>query len=427
MIGLFQAYGIEIEHMIVDRQTLDVRPWADRLLTDAAGELVSDFEDGPITWSNELVSHVIEFKTSSPAPSLAPLAEQFYESQRRAADLLSARGARLMPTGMHPWMDPLRETVLWPHDNNEIYSLYNTIFDCRGHGWSNLQSVHINLPFANETEFRRLHSAIRALLPIIPALSASTPIFESRLSDDADSRLAFYETNQRRLPIIAGDIVPPPVLDFADYRTKITDPIQDAVRPFDPAGLLRGDWLNSRGAIARIDRGTIEIRLVDTQECATADLAIARLIVDTLRSLTEDSDFLARADQLDTRDLHKIYRDCVHAAELAPISDTAYINLLAGSPSKDRTARELWRDLVETRDIAPKTDPTALEVLALPSLATRIRQALAPAVPAAPRATPRTSMARPAAASPPALPRERIFSVYEALCDCVDQNRIFSS
>ena len=78
-------------------------------------------------------------------------------------------------------MNPLTETVIWPHDNNEIYSLYDKIFDCRGHGWSNLQSVHINLPFKDELEFRKLHSAIRLLLPIIPALSASSPFADGTI------------------------------------------------------------------------------------------------------------------------------------------------------------------------------------------------------------------------------------------------------
>ena len=79
----------------------------------------------------------------------------------------------LLPGGAHPWMDPGREMVLWPHDAHEIYDLYNTIFDCRGHGWANLQSAHLNLPFAGDAEFASLHAAIRILLPLMPALTAS--------------------------------------------------------------------------------------------------------------------------------------------------------------------------------------------------------------------------------------------------------------
>ena len=44
-LGLFEGWGIELEYMIVDRATLDVRPIGDQLLRAAAGEQVSDFDD----------------------------------------------------------------------------------------------------------------------------------------------------------------------------------------------------------------------------------------------------------------------------------------------------------------------------------------------------------------------------------------------
>ena len=48
-LHLFEAYGVEIEYMIVDAKTLDVRPITDRVLEAVAGEIVSDIEDGDIT------------------------------------------------------------------------------------------------------------------------------------------------------------------------------------------------------------------------------------------------------------------------------------------------------------------------------------------------------------------------------------------
>ncbi len=63
---LFQAFGVELEYMIVDAKSLDVRPITDRVLQAVAGEITSDFVDGEITWSNELTAHVIEVKTTDP-------------------------------------------------------------------------------------------------------------------------------------------------------------------------------------------------------------------------------------------------------------------------------------------------------------------------------------------------------------------------
>lgn len=62
-LGLFAGYGVEIETMIVDADTGAVRPLADVLLHD--GEtIVNEIERDPISWSNELVAHVVELKTS---------------------------------------------------------------------------------------------------------------------------------------------------------------------------------------------------------------------------------------------------------------------------------------------------------------------------------------------------------------------------
>jgi hypothetical protein len=59
----------------------------------------------------------------------------------------------------------------------------------------------------------------------------------------------------------------------------------DAVKSMDPDRVLNDDWLNSRGAIARFERQTIEIRIIDLQECPDVDLAIAEAVVALVRAL----------------------------------------------------------------------------------------------------------------------------------------------
>ena len=96
-LGLFEAYGVEIEIMIVDQTTLDVKPVCDELLASVAGEPTSDVVLGDVTWSNELTLHVLELKTSAPAPSLTGLAAGFHGSLDAAKPALERLGARLMP------------------------------------------------------------------------------------------------------------------------------------------------------------------------------------------------------------------------------------------------------------------------------------------------------------------------------------------
>lgn len=345
--GLFEAFGIELEYMLVDRSTLDVRPLCDVLMQEAAGHITGDFDNGRLAWSNELVNHVVELKTKGPAPSLEGLHQVFHQNVQQINELLSKHNALLLPTGAHPWMNPFTETQLWTHESSEIYKLYNRIFDCRGHGWSNLQSTHINLPFKNEEEFGRLHAAIRLVLPLLPALAASTPILDGRNTGFRDARLEHYRFNQKRLPIIAGSIIPEAVYTQGDYQAQIFDPIRSAIAPYDEEGLLKQYFLNSRGAIARFDRGAIEIRLLDIQESPRADMAIVALVVAVVQALAEGewASFDAQA-KWHEQDLLDLLLKTIREGEEARLSDAAFLRLWH-YPGKRATAGELWQHLLE--------------------------------------------------------------------------------
>lgn len=345
--GLFEAFGIELEYMLVDRSTLDVRPLCDVLMQEAAGHITGDFDNGRLAWSNELVNHVVELKTKGPAPSLEGLHQVFHQNVQQINELLSKHNALLLPTGAHPWMNPFTETQLWTHESSEIYKLYNRIFDCRGHGWSNLQSTHINLPFKNEEEFGRLHAAIRLVLPLLPALAASTPILDGRNTGFRDARLEHYRFNQKRLPIIAGSIIPEAVFTQGDYQAQIFDPIRSAIAPYDEEGLLKQYFLNSRGAIARFDRGAIEIRLLDIQESPRADMAIVALVVAVVQALAEVewASFDAQT-KWHEQDLLDLLLKTIREGEEARLSDAAFLRLWH-YPGKRATAGELWQHLLE--------------------------------------------------------------------------------
>jgi gamma-glutamyl:cysteine ligase YbdK (ATP-grasp superfamily) len=342
-LGLFQGFGIEIEYMIVDAASLDVASVADELITRAAGSLSNEIERGDARWSNELVAHVIEFKSNGPLPSLDGAAALFARQVHDANALLARDGRCLLPGGMHPWMDPEREMRLWPHGDDRIYSAFDRIFDCRGHGWSNLQSVHINLPFDGDEEFARLHGAIRAVLPVLPALAASSPIVDGRLTGLMDSRLAVYRRNCARVPSITGRVIPEAVFSRRDYEANILEPMWRDIAPLDPDAVLREEWLNARGAIARFDRMAIEIRVLDVQENPRADLAVVELVVATVRALTQGRWCDPRALRvLAVEPLAQLFDACVTDAERTPLGWARYLDLFDLGSAPVRTAGELW-------------------------------------------------------------------------------------
>ncbi len=387
-LPLGSAYGVEIEYMIVDAVTLDVRPWADRLIVGSSGDRTKNEVDrGDFRWSNELALHVIEIKTAGPVASLRGLAGGFGEQVRAINQQLAQWGACLLPGGMHPWMDPARETHLWPHAWSDLYATFDRIFGCHGHGWANLQSTHLNLPFSTDAEFRRLHSTLRLLLPLLPALAASSPYADARACPWLDGRLQHYAANSRRLPSVAARLIPPVITSEADYTRQIYDPITADLVDLDPEGHLEAPWVNARGIIPRFDRGTIEIRVLDTQENPASDLALLEVIDGLTRQLLATwQSWSPAAEALETDFLADIFEQSagVGLSAPAPASLVAVFQqagwLITPRPGQSLTLRDLWRTGLAQLAQQPTSPVDALgwakSRLETGSLAEQLRRAL---------------------------------------------------
>jgi len=406
-LHLFQAYGVELEYMLVDRDTLQIKPITDDLLKHELGTYGSDYENGMITWSNELVLHVVELKSTKPESNFNSLQHEFAENVKRINAILRGWNVMLMPTAAHPFMNPMTETKLWPHDSNEVYEVYNKIFDCRGHGWSNLQSTHLNLPFYDDEEFAKLHAAVRLVLPILPALCASSPILDGKFTGSLDTRLKYYKTNQSRIPSITGRVIPEAVFSKRNYLNTIYEKIKSDIAPYDTGNELNPIWVNSRGAIPRFDRGSIEIRIMDIQECPAADIAIVTLVIETIKALVSGR-LLDHESQMKwkTETLVPILDLTTDKGQDAIIDNADYLSVF-GFSGKSAKACELWKHIFQQ---LVKSGSTSLEkwkretdvILNSGTLAHRIVQAIGQD-----------------------LSRENIVSVYKKLCGCLAQDKMF--
>ncbi len=335
---IWERFGVEMEFMIVDRETLQVLPRADIPLgKDKDGNQLSDVEYDDIGLSNELVSHVLEFKCAHPKSTFDGLGKRFFHEIRRANKKLEKINAMLLPSAAHPFMDP-SEMQLWPYDCNDIYQTYDRIFNCKGHGWANLQSTHLNLSFDGDDEFGELHAAIRLLLPLIPAIAASSPYLDGKYTGFKDARIEVYRHNQDKVPEIAGLVIPEKAYTYDEYNKQIFDKVKKAIAPYDPEHLLNHFFLNSRGAIARFDRGAIEIRLVDIQECPNADIAIVELEIATLKAIAGKN-----LRDFDTERLSALLTATSRDAEDTVIDWPEYLSVFGMSGKC--TAGELWKHI----------------------------------------------------------------------------------
>jgi carboxylate-amine ligase len=321
--------------------------------------------------------------------------------------VLKPLGGLLMPSGMHPWMDPRTETRLWPHRYRKIYATYDRIFNCRRHGWANLQSIHVNISFRGDAEFAKLHAAIRLLIPVIPALASSSPVAGGKISGYHDTRLAYYRSNQRKVPSVMGRIVPEPVYTEAEYRKGILEKMYRDIAPYDPEGTIRYEWLNSRGAIPRFGRNAFEIRVIDTQECPTSNIAVSELIVAAIRLLVSERWApLEEQKKWAVSPLVSIFRKTIRSGETARVDNARYLRTLGFAGAK-ASAGELWGHLAEEagrrRLLSDKSLKTVRSILDQGTLSSRILRSLGGDV-----------------------SRARLKAVYGELCRCLARNEMFT-
>ncbi len=407
-LHLFDAYGVELEYMLVDRETLAVKPICDRVLAAEAGAAVSELERGNIAWSIELAAHIVELQTAVPTTRLdGDKAHDFTQDLRRVDELAAEHGARVLPTAMHPLMDPSRDTTLWPSEEHPVYAAFDRIFGCAGHGWSNLQSCHLELPFHGDQEFHSLHAAIRPVLSLLPGLAASSPIVEGQVTGLLDTRLQVYRDNQRELGTVIGKFIPEAVTTAQDYDEQILRPLYRQIAPLDPDGVLQHEWFNFRGAVARFDQGIIQIRLLDIQETPRADMAIVRLVAQVVRALAEERWVpLHELDRMSTTKLGSMLDQAITKGEHAVVESEPLLRAL-GYDGHQASLQELWAHLAEQlvlEQLPPGGQREALEmILREGTLATRILKAVGPA---------------------PTEPR--IIEVYRRLADCALEGQMFT-
>lgn len=376
--GAFEVAGIELEYPTVDRE-LDVVALVEPAFRTLAGRGVSEIELEGAGFSNEIADHVLEVKTPEPVRSLVDAEGRLQHGIEGFLHLLGREfDARLLPTGMHPWFDPLAAR-LWTRSGLRIYTTYAWLFDLRTHGWMNVHATHLNLPFGSDREAVALHTAASLVIPYLPALTASSPVYDGRLAPDADARLRWLLEHQSRIPETCGRLVPEYVCSLQDYRRRILQPMYSALDRFPHSSPLRREFLNARGAVLRFGRRALELRVLDTQECVKVDVAVAAFARAALKALAADV-LAARVTLPPHEALVGDFEACIRDAESARVSAPHFP--LERDARGSATARSALLHVLERAwQAAPAEDGGYLElvrrIIETGSLATRIRAALA--------------------------------------------------
>ncbi|MEM1545564.1 MAG: glutamate-cysteine ligase family protein [Candidatus Methanomethylicia archaeon] len=322
MIGPEHEYSINDEYF-------NPLPITDRVIKKISGRFLNKTCIGKVIVGRELQKHVVELKPQKPFETFSEFEEVMQEGIEELLSYLN--GYRLLGLGMHPLLK-LEYATVWDHRDRRIYQAYDRIFNIKQHGWLNIQSFQLNIPYRNAREAVKIHNKLRSLLPYIAALASASPICEEKLFY-VDSRLYYYRINQKEIPIICNDIIPEKINSLQEYKT-ILESIYRELRS-RKADILCGEWVNSRGVILRFSRKCLEIRVMDEQECIKSDIALAAFIKCSLKAKVENTERNILLNMLDnaikngTRNLkNKLRKLLKKARENADREERKYLEIV---------------------------------------------------------------------------------------------------
>jgi len=337
--------GPEHEFSLVN-QELKVLPVADKIMKAYCGKIINFIELPSFTFGKEMQLHVMEVKANSPFKSPVQFEETMQNGVSTLSQIVNKQGALLLGTGMHPLLK-LEDTAIWSHYHRKIYHEYAKIFNLNQHGWLNIQSFHLNFPYQKEADGIQTHNLLANLCAYLPAIAASSPIYEGKAGPDVDNRLQFYKINQREIPSVAGEVIPEYADSFSQYKHGVIGRYtEDLAKAGAGKTLLTREWVNSRGVIFRFDRSALEVRVMDEQECVKSDVALSCFIRATLRGLIALKAELLPHDLL-IKDFNAVVKDGLKAHVLNPDGKTArqvcqrYFNL-AYEYADEHEKRYLW-------------------------------------------------------------------------------------
>jgi len=239
---------------------------------------------------------------------------------------------------------------------------------------------------------------------IFADLSQTAPK-EEQVINDFDLSANSVNLAHREFPSITGRVIPEAIFSKRNYLNTIYEKIRADIAPYDPGNVLNPIWVNSRGAIPRFDRGSIEIRLMDIQECPSADMAIIELVIETIKALVHEK-FMGIQGQMriHTEVLANILDETIRLGPSAKISAAGYLELFG--LKEFSTARQVWEHilnrLVQGNPALEKWKPELSIILTEGTLSDRILKSIGGDH-----------------------SQEAIKTVYKRLAACLGQNKMF--
>lgn len=258
------SLGVEIELQILDRNDLNLVPRAPEILEMVPKELQERIKP-------EFIRSMIEVNTEV-CSNMDQVKENLTFLIQQAEEIAAANNSLLFATSLHPFAK-YSDQVLSSHPR------YNRIMnDLQLIGRRFItQGLHVHVGMDNHEDAIRVCDNIRLFMPILLALTCSSPFYEG-----IDTGLQSYRAKLFEALPLAG--MPDELGSWAEYN--------DMVTLLTNTGIItevRDLWWDVR---PHPDFGTIEIRICDLPSSFSEILAMVALIQGLVVNLTESDKHL---------------------------------------------------------------------------------------------------------------------------------------
>jgi carboxylate-amine ligase len=253
------SLGVEIELQIIDRKSLNLVPRAPDILAMVPNDLKERIKP-------EFIRSMIEVNTEV-CSTMSQVKDNLARLIRQAEELAEQNGCILFASSLHPFAR---------HNEQDLtdHPRYNRIMaDLQLVGRRFItQGLHVHVGMSDRDAAIRVSDSIRLFLPILLALTTSSPYYEG-----VDTGLHSYRAKLFEALPLAG----------MPDQLESWDKYMEMVKLLTNTGIItsvRDLWWDVR---PHPDFGTIEIRICDLPSTFTEILAIVALIQALVAESTE--------------------------------------------------------------------------------------------------------------------------------------------
>ncbi len=251
--------GVELEVQILDHETFELSPLAPEILEKVPPSMKERIKP-------EFIQSMVEINTDV-CSTVAEVEKDLKRTYNKLNDIADGLGATLFLSSIHPFSKSSDQKV----SDNSRYKKIMDELQLVGRRFIT-QGLHVHIGVNDEEEVIKINNNLRIYLPILLALTTSSPFYESE-----DTGLMSYRAKLFEALPLAG--MPDSLYDWDEYTALV-----NLLKKSGVIESVRDIWWDVR---PHPDFGTVEVRICDLP-CTFRDiLAITALIQALVVALAE--------------------------------------------------------------------------------------------------------------------------------------------